>query len=139
MGCTEVCVAVRLGMSSKTEDVLTCETEFAGGAVGAANEDSCDGATIAAALVPALLVDRLPKASLKVRCVVFHADGGELAAAVVGASAALAAAGVPCVDLGATKNGCFDRPSPYGFSDHAWREKHSACETLKRDEHPSNI
>jgi exosome complex component MTR3 len=67
-------------------------------AVATTDEERVLESALSAALVPSVLLERLPKAVIDVHVLILEADGGELAAAVTAASAALVDAGVEVRD-----------------------------------------
>jgi len=70
-----------------------------GGRGAVADAERRAGAALDAALAPAVLLRRFPKAVVEVAVLVLESDGGELPAAVAAAAAALVDAGVELADV----------------------------------------
>lgn len=69
------------------------------GAAGQSDEERQATRLVEQALTPAVQLDRFPKSVIEVHCMVLEAAGGEVTAAVTGASLALAEAGIDMADL----------------------------------------
>ncbi len=69
-----------------------------GAAAATADEERRLEEALSAALTPSVLLERLPKAVVDVHVLIIETDGGELAAAVTAASAALVDAGIEVRD-----------------------------------------
>lgn len=112
LGSTKVLVSVHGPRPASTneyraEGTLALEVllaPFAASAGGAgvsarAEADRAAASAVHAALAPSVRLERYPKSTVDVVCVVLSGDGGELPACIVGASLALADAGVELLDL----------------------------------------
>ncbi|KAL6756474.1 ribosomal protein S5 domain 2-type protein [Haematococcus lacustris] len=111
LGATKVMVGVfgprqsdrKLGFSDSGR--LQCEvrfTSFAGGSATQTHQSAAErnmSAALTQALAPSVLLDRLPKTVVDVYAMVLESGGGELAACITAASAALASAGLELMDL----------------------------------------
>lgn len=82
---------------------VNCSVEIAPHACGKHNEEKVRNdvtcLAVESAILPVVAARRLPKARVDVRVVILAAAGGELAAAIVAASLALAARSVECTHL----------------------------------------
>jgi exosome complex component MTR3 len=102
-------------VSSGAFDVRVTIAAFAsrarrGAAAGTLGDEErrLEGA-LRAALLPAVLLERFPKAVVELHVLFLEIDGGEVAAAVMAASAALTDAGVDVIDCVAAGSVCFSR------------------------------
>jgi ribonuclease PH len=115
LGSTKVCATVygprenaHAGTDGVSSGVLECRAQFAPFASRARRsltssavfeQERCLEALLHQALLPCLLLERCPKSVVEVHVLVLEEDGGELAASILAASAALIDAGIDVLDV----------------------------------------